>query len=151
MVSVAGLAPAWAYCLVCEIDYMPDGSLARWLRCELRQRPLRVSSVARASPPCQISRHSLSSISRTEQYVKRKLLELLRTHGHLALGLESRQPSFLRKKQIVLRGNAPRSAGYQPAALLLSYRTAIGCGSGSRTHLHEFMRLTSVRWSSFPQ
>ena len=25
-----------------------------------------------------------------------------------------------------------------------------GRGSGSRTHLYEFMRLTSVRWSSFP-
>ena len=29
--------------------------------------------------------------------------------------------------------------------------TKIGSGSGSRTHLNEFMRLISVLWSSFPR
>jgi hypothetical protein len=30
-------------------------------------------------------------------------------------------------------------------------RAKAGSGSGSYTHLNEFMRLISVRWSSFPQ
>ena len=38
------------------------------LRSELRQRPLRVSSVACALPPRQNSRHPLSSVLRTKQF-----------------------------------------------------------------------------------
>ena len=37
-------------------------------------------------------------------------------------------PQLLRDKLVVPRGNAPRSSGYQPGALLLSYRTVVNCG-----------------------
>ena len=39
----------------------------------------------------------------------------------------------------------------EPAFALASLRAKDGSGSGSHTHLNEFMRLISVRWSSFPQ
>jgi hypothetical protein len=53
-------------------------------------------------------------------------------------------------------GNAPvvifqrcfMTAGLQTAGWIISRN---GSGSGSCTHLNEFMRLISVHWSSFPR
>ena|SRR5580765_7912923 len=46
---------------------------------------------------------------------------------------------------VLPRGNAPRSVGYQPTALLLSYRRfSTERGLLSRSNVHEFTRVTSI-------
>ncbi len=35
---------------------------------------------------------------------------------------------YILRLKVVPRGNAPRSSGYQPGALLLSYETMVNCG-----------------------
>ena len=80
--------------------------------------------------------------------LKDRLLELLCIHGRLAklvpeVGIAPTSPRLQRGanlsqlfggagarplKLVVPRGNAPRSSGYQPDALLLSYETFLICG-----------------------
>jgi hypothetical protein len=44
-------------------------------------------------------------------------------------GLPSRSSQRSGERRLVVpAGNAPASSGYQPEALLLSYRTAVNCG-----------------------
>ena len=38
------------------------------------------------------------------------------------------EPKLGERRLVVPRGNAPRSSGYQPGALLLSYETMVNCG-----------------------
>src|SRR2546422_10229694 len=47
---------------------------------------------------------------------------------------------------VVPRGNAPRSSGYQPGALLLSYETMVNCGLAPNRFTGRNTRFNRLRW-----
>ena len=119
MASTAGIAPA-------------TSTFARW-RSDLTELRGRMASVIGLAP--------------IRPGLKGRLLDLLCIHGRKVVPEVGSAPTSpplqgganlpqllggacARRKMVVPRGNAPRSSGYQPGALLLSYRTmAEGVGN----------------------